>query len=352
MVAARLDSGSLPATNFSEPAVLSQGRFFGRCRLASCLSFAVCLFTASFAQAEIIELKTGQKLEGDVLKDGATELVLDIGVDVVRIPVTQIKTRKSSAAADSAGLPGAEGEKHGIYRTAELPVRSIKELAERFGEGVVLVQTPSGLGSGFILDKRGFCVTNYHVVEKETRIAVTIFHRNEHGEFVRRRIDDVAIVALNPFFDLALLQVPVQPDLKFQHVFLARANDQREGDEVFAIGNPLGLERSVSQGIISTRNRNFQGLTFIQTTAEINPGNSGGPLFNLRGEVVGVTNMKLMFSEGLGFAIPVAYLKHFLDNRDAFAFDKNNPNTGFRYLEAPRRRNPGPIPSSNADKAN
>ncbi|MGQ0633536.1 MAG: S1C family serine protease [Planctomycetaceae bacterium] len=284
----------------------------------------------------MIELKTGQKLEGDILKESATELVVDIGVDVVRVPLGQVKSRRSDPNLPASG--DSQPEQHGVYRTAELPVRTIKELSQTFGEGVVLVQTPSGLGSGFIIDERGFCVTNYHVVEQETRVAVTIFHRSDAGEFVRRRIDDVAIIALNPFFDLALLQVPTQKDLKFLPVYLARSNDLREGDEVFAIGNPLGLERSVSQGIISTRNRNFQGLTYVQTTAEINPGNSGGPLFNLRGEVVGVTNMKLMFSEGLGFAIPVAYVKHFLDNRDAFAFDKNNPNSGYRYLEAPRRR--------------
>lgn len=293
--------------------------------------------------ADVIELKTGQKIEGDVLKDAGGELVIDLGVDIVRIPTSQIKSRQAKGEPAKEDAEG-KSDKQDVYSTAELPVRTIKELTLKFGEGVVLVQTPSGLGSGFILDERGHCVTNYHVVEQETRIAVTIFHKNAAGEFVRRRIDDVAIVALNPFFDLALLQVPVQKDIKFQHVYLARNNDQREGDEVFAIGNPLGLERSVSQGIISTRNRNFNGITFIQTTTEINPGNSGGPLFNLRGEVVGVTNMKLLFAEGLGFAIPIAYVKHFLDNRDAFAFDKNNPNSGFRYLEAPRRKNFSAIP--------
>jgi serine protease Do len=300
--------------------------------------------TGPAARADVIELKTGQKIEGEVLKDAGGELIVDIGVDIVKIPVSQIKSRQATGEAAREG-PDAKSEKHEIYSTADLPVRTIKELTLKFGEGVVLVQTPSGLGSGFVLDERGDCVTNYHVVEQETRIAVTIFHKNAAGEFVRRRIDDVAIVALNPFFDLALLQVPVQKDIKFQSVYLAKSNDQREGDEVFAIGNPLGLERSVSQGIISTRNRNFNGITFIQTTAEMNPGNSGGPLFNLRGEVVGVTNMKLQFSEGLGFAIPVAYVKHFLDNRDAFAFDKNNPNTGFRYLEAPRRKNFSAVPA-------
>jgi serine protease Do len=316
-------------------------------RLWAPLAAALAMSLAAQARSDIIELKTGQKIEGDVLKDSGGELVIDLGVDIVRIPNSQIKSRQGKEAGTKADTSPAV-DRQEIYSTAELPVRTIKELASKFGEGVVLVQTPSGLGSGFVIDDRGYCVTNYHVVEQETRIAVTIFHKNEGGEFVRRRVDDVAIVALNPFFDLALLQVPAQKDIPFQRVYLARNNDQREGDEVFAIGNPLGLERSVSQGIISTRNRNFNGITFIQTTAEINPGNSGGPLFNLRGEVVGVTNMKLQFSEGLGFAIPVAYVKHFLDNRDAFAFDKNNPNTGFRYLEAPRRKNFSAVPPPNS----
>jgi serine protease Do len=323
---------------------------FRRIYLTSVVVVLAGLGLPDAARADVIELKTGQKLEGDVLKDAAAELIVDLGVDIVRIPASQIKSRH---AKEDAAKPAADGnsERHELYSTADLPFRTIKELSQKFGEGVVLVKTTSGLGSGFIIDERGHCVTNYHVVEQETRISVTILHKNANGEFVRRQIDDVAIVALNPFFDLALLQAPIQKDIKFQPVYLARENDLREGDEVFAIGNPLGLERSVSQGIISTRNRNMSGITFIQTTAEINPGNSGGPLFNLRGEVVGVTNMKLMFTEGLGFAIPIAYVKHFLDNRDAFAFDKTNPNSGVRYLEAPRRKNFSIVPPAATQSA-
>ena len=297
---------------------------------------ATTVFLCSHAaNADVIELKTGHKLEGDVLKQQADLLYVDIGVDVIKIPVSQIKSRRS--ANESANVP-AEVHKHRLYRTAQLQRRSIKELTEKFGEGVVLVQTPGGLGSGFIVNENGFCVTNYHVIEKETRIATTIFHRNGDGSFDRRRIDDVKIVALNPFFDLALIQIPVQKDLTFQPVLLAEEDDLQEGEEVFAIGNPLGLERSVSQGIIGMKNRNFRGQVYIQTTAEINPGNSGGPLFNNRGEVIGVTNMKLLFAEGLGFAIPAPYVKLFLDNHEAFAFDRNNPNTGFHYLDPPRRK--------------
>ena len=287
--------------------------------------------------ADVFELKTGNTIEGDVLKQQGDVLLVDIGVEVVKVPLSQIKTR--TASKDSANVP-VEVKKHKLYRTAELPRRSVKDLTEKFGEGVVLIQTPGGLGSGFIVNESSFCVTNCHVIEKETRISATIFHRGTDDEFNRRRVDDVRIVALNPFFDLALLQIPAQKDLAFKPVFLAADEDLQEGDEVFAIGNPLGLERSVSQGIIGTKNRNFKGQVYIQTTAEINPGNSGGPLFNSRGEVIGVTNMKLLFAEGLGFAIPSPYLKLFLDNHEAFAFDRNNPNSGFRYLDPPRRKIP------------
>jgi serine protease Do len=303
-----------------------------RFALLSCL---LGLLASSASAAEVIELKSGQKVEGEVLKETDRDLYVDVGVDVLKIPLDRILNRYS--AGDKPVATEMSGDD--VFTAAKLPVRSIKQLTETYGEGVVLVQTPSGLGSGFILNDRGYCVTNYHVVEQETRISCTIFHKTPTGDFEKRRIKDVKIVALNPFFDLALLQIPKQEDFPFTVTSLSPDEDIKEGEEVFAIGNPLGLERSVSQGIVSTRNRNFDGVVYIQTTTEINPGNSGGPLFNIRGEVVGVTNMKLVGAEGLGFAIPVAYVKHFLRNRDAFAFDQNNPNTGYRYLEAPRRKN-------------
>ncbi len=292
-------------------------------------------------KADIVELKTGQKIEGEVLKETTDALYVDIGIEVIRVPLEKIQSRLKSGPQQAKPTKVKKTE---IYSTAKLPVRSIKDLTKEYGEGVVLIQTPAGLGSGFMLNERGQCVTNYHVIEKETRIAVTVFHRTESGEFTRRRVDDVEIVALSPFFDLALLQVPQQKEFAFRPVYLAADDEQREGDQVFAIGNPLGLERSVSEGIVSTGKRSLQGLVYIQTTAQINPGNSGGPLFNSRGEVIGVINMKVLSGEGLGFAIPVTYLKHFLKSRDAFAFDKNSPNSGYRYLNAPRRRNSSPPP--------
>jgi serine protease Do len=118
---------------------------------------------------------------------------------------------------------------------------------------------------------------------------------------------------------------------------LAGEDSMSVGDRVFAIGSPLGLERTVTEGIVSTKTREIQGTLYLQTTAQINPGNSGGPLFNLHGEVIGVTNMKITFGEGLGFAIPVDTVTYFLDHRDAFAYDNENPNNAYRYLPPPMR---------------
>jgi serine protease Do len=124
---------------------------------------------------------------------------------------------------------------------------------------------------------------------------------------------------------------------KFSYVALGDSDKMAVGDTVFAIGSPLGLERTVTEGILSTKTRQFEGELYLQTTAQINPGNSGGPLFNLRGEVIGITNMKITFGEGLGFAIPIEAVKYFLNHRESFAYDNDNPSNPYHYLEPPSR---------------
>lgn len=298
------------------------------------------VFCCEVVFADVITLKSGQSVTGDVLKETDRDVVVDVGFDVLRIPLERIASRVAQSL-ENTGMPVASGgeETSDSFRVAKADERqSVRDLTEQLGEGVVLVQTPGGLGSGFLINDRGFCITNYHVVERETRLSVTLFLSGKNADLTRRRIDEVEILALNPFMDLALLRVPKPEGYDFKPVSLAPDNSLQEGQSVFAIGNPLGLERSVSQGIVSTKNRNFDGLTYIQTTTEINPGNSGGPLFDLYGRVVGVTNMKLTYGEGLGFAIPVRYVKDFLRNREAFAYDRNQPNTGYRYLDAPKRQ--------------
>jgi serine protease Do len=204
------------------------------------------------------------------------------------------------------------------------------------GEGVVQVRTPGGLGSGFFLTEEGYLITNFHVIEGETQIGVEVYHQGG-GQLERKVYKQVKIVAMNKFADLALLKIDDPGAPRFVKVNLADPDGLSVGERVFAIGSPLGLERTVTEGIISTKTRQVQGELYLQTTAQINPGNSGGPLFNLRGEVVGVTNMKLVFGEGLGFAIPVDQVHYFLKHRDAFAYDTDNPNNAYRYLEPPSR---------------
>jgi serine protease Do len=176
------------------------------------------------------------------------------------------------------------------------------------------------------------------VIEQETKITVTLF-KQAGTEFQNVEFEKVKIVAISPFFDLALLKIEEFESGALSRVYLGDINTLNRGDKVFAIGNPLGLSRSVTEGIVSTRYREQRGKVVIQTTAAINPGNSGGPLFNDRGEVVGVTSSKLMGVgiEGIGFAIPVNYVIDFLVNREAFAYDKDAPTSGVRYYPPPKK---------------
>jgi len=200
----------------------------------------------------------------------------------------------------------------------------------------VQVRTPSGLGSGFILNEDGFLITNFHVIEGETQIGAEVYHQKD-GALERKSYKDVRIVAMNKFADLTLLKVDDEGAPKFKPVLIGDVTVLAVGEKVFAIGSPLGLERTVTEGIVSTKTREMQGSLYLQTTTQINPGNSGGPLFNLAGQVIGVTNMKITAGEGLGFAIPVEAVKFFLNHRDAFAYAADNPSNPYRYLEPPSR---------------
>jgi len=294
---------------------------------------------------DVIGLKEGQQVTGDVVAEKPNALYIDLGFDILRIPREFIVRRGKpgkSVGGDTLAVRSADSDPTGFFSTGPLKAASVKELVQKYGEAVISIETPSGKGSGFIINDEGYAITNDHVIQGETRISAVLY-MNVPGGLSRRRIDDVEIIALNPFFDLALLKLPLPKDLKPSHVVLGSLDEVNVGDGVFAVGNPLGFERSVSQGIVSNRNRNIEGQVYLQTDAAINPGNSGGPLFNLRGEVIGVTSLGIRkdVAESLGFAIPITYVKDFLRNREAFSFDKANPNTGYRYLDPPRRLRAG-----------
>ena len=317
------------------------------------LSILVFCGTCRLCFADKIVLKEGQIITGKILTEKKTQIYMDIGVTVLAIPkdtileyeysktltVDNADPNQANSDKDTASLVPAQDDK--LYKTANLGITTIEKCVEAVSEAVVKVSSPGGTGSGFFINEDGYLITNYHVIERETRIEVVVFRKAKNG-FERIKFKKVKIEAINPFIDLALLKIlPTGPEenIKVKFVHLGDMDRIKVGEQVFAIGNPLGLERTVTNGLISTKNRVFQGLLYIQTNADINPGNSGGPLFNLAGEVVGVTNMGYIFYGGLNFAIPVNYVKHFIENRDAFIYDKDNPNTGYRYIQPDGRRN-------------
>jgi serine protease Do len=310
------------------------------------------LICQAVAYGDTVRLKDEASLTGRILTEKKDVVYLDVGYTVLSIPRGEIvqlvrdaetppageasPRRVPPASAASTGSRPSEG--NGLYRmaTGGEAESSVRDLVARLGEAVAQVRTPSGLGSGFFINEEGYLITNFHVIEGETKISIEVYHQKD-GQLDRRSYKDVRVVAMNKFGDLALLKIDDAAAPKFKTVPLDPGISLAQGDRVFAIGSPQGLERTVTEGIVSSTARQINGDLYLQTTAQINPGNSGGPLFNLAGAVVGVTNMKLTFGEGLGFAIPVEMVKFFLQHRDAYAYDNDNPTTPFRYLEPPSR---------------
>jgi serine protease Do len=304
---------------------------------------AALLSALPFALADTVQLKDKASVTGKILAEKSDSVVVDLGYTVLVIPrhaVTKIVRATEvleKTSADSAMLNVLSAQFYSVGQ-ANSPARDVSSLVKQVGEAVVQVRTPGGLGSGFFINSDGYLITNFHVIEGETEISVEVYHQM-NGQLDRETYRQVKIIAINKFRDLALLHIEDKNAPKFKHITLGSSDALSVGDSVFAVGSPLGLERTVTQGILSTKTRELEGELYLQTTAQINPGNSGGPLFNLAGEVVGVTNMKITFGEGLGFAIPVELVKNFLDHRDAFAYSTDNPNNPYRYLEPPSRTN-------------
>lgn len=316
---------------------------------STCAIFAaLAASVAGWSDPEVITLKDNHQITGEVVAEKPNAIFVDLGFDVVKVPRDQIAGRsKPGDRPPSAEAPARaeELETNGFFESRLLKPAAVKDLVRTYGEAVISIETPSAKGSGFIVNPEGYAITNAHVIQGETRIAAVLYQNIPNG-LARRRIENVEIIGLSPFFDLALIKLPPQKDLKLRHVVLGSFEEVNAGEGVFAIGNPLGLERSVSQGIVSNRNRNIEGKIFLQTDAAINPGNSGGPLFDLHGNVIGVTSLgaRADLADNLGFAIPVNYIKDFLRNREAFSYDKENPNSGYRYLDPPRRLRAGKPP--------
>ncbi|MFH1311326.1 MAG: trypsin-like peptidase domain-containing protein [Nanoarchaeota archaeon] len=165
-------------------------------------------------------------------------------------------------------------------------------------KSVVTIRTDVSQGTGFIINEEGFIVTNAHVLEGASSVIAINYEQDTiSAEFIGYHSD----------LDIALLKIPG----KYNVLELENSNNVQVGEEVIAIGNPLGLQFSASKGIVSGVHREGpNGLSaYIQTDAALNPGNSGGPLINKQGNVIGINNFKAGSSESLGFALESNYIK-------------------------------------------
>jgi len=312
---------------------------------------------------ERITLSNGATLEAQVVEALDTSLILDLGFTTLAVPTDSITARAPRSAEASpeapavtedpaasedqgtaretpldADVPGADPYHGGaLYRTVGATEQeTLDDHVRAVGEAVVLVRSPVGLGSGFVVHPEGYVMTNDHVIAGSNELIVVVYRQASDG-LRKDEYKKIRIVATSSLLDLALIKIEPEEPEEFVTVPLGDSSALSQGETVFAVGNPMGLERTLSEGIVGVRSRLLGGQTYVQITTPISPGNSGGPLFNLRGEVVGVNSLKIvtMGAEGLGFAIPSNRVKSFIDDQEAYAFDPLNANTGFEYYPPP-----------------
>ena len=166
------------------------------------------------------------------------------------------------------------------------------EVIEKSIKKVVNIKTAHSAGAGFFIDSRGYIVANYHILNGDTKVEVQTYDGQTY---------DAKIIGQDIETDLLLLKIPGVYD----NLELADSEDIELGEKVIAIGNPLGLSFTVTEGIVSGLGREgMNGLNiYVQTDVTLNPGNSGGPLINENGKVIGINNFKVSDAESLGFAL-------------------------------------------------
>ncbi len=213
--------------------------------------------------------------------------------DAVRPAVVNVSTTQRPPQRESGG------------RRPQLPPSFQGPFRDFFGEdfferffGQPPQREQHSLGSGVIVDKRGYILTNNHVIEQADQIEVRLSDKRKF---------QATVVGKDPKTDLAVIKIDTSNDLPV--ATLGDSGKIRIGEWAIAIGNPFGLDQTVTVGVISAVGRSDVGITtyedFIQTDASINPGNSGGPLVNLNGEVVGINTAIVASGRGIGFAIPI-----------------------------------------------
>lgn len=214
-----------------------------------------------------------------------------------------------------------EDEKNNIsvYEQVNKSVVNITSRGVHYDEFFFYAYPTEGSGSGFIFDKEGHIITNYHVVENGKEFTTTLYNGQQYS---------TKLIGADPNNDIAVLQIKIPPEKLFP-CNLGSSQGLKVGQKVLAIGNPFGLDRTLTTGIISSLGRTLRTESgrlikgIIQTDAAINPGNSGGPLLNSRGDVIGVNSAivsRVGQSSGIGFAIPINIVKNIVKDLISFGY--------------------------------
>jgi len=291
-----------------------------------------------------LELKDGASLKGDVIKQTETDYFLDVGFDILKVPksnvedIVEIVAEGEQPANDDATVRdvNAAGVAYQEPDLSKSQLGTVKDMIDRAKRGVVHVQTPVGRGAGFVINKQGYIISNFHVVENERYIDVTIYYK-EGNELKKKKIQGCELIAFSTSMDISLIKIPddkLEPDL-LTPLPVAQPKSVPTGSQVFAIGNPgvgsMALEHTVTEGLISNPERNFDDVVYMQTSAPVNPGNSGGPLVDRNGNVVGLVTMGSSFQDNIAFALPSNYIRYFIETNRAFLYPEDKLNTGIRY---------------------
>ncbi len=235
-----------------------------------------------------------QEVNYNLLDNKITDLRIETQTNINSISGILIYTRDSVEALGSQF--GMISEEFGELKASA--GEDFSGIAEDSIPSVVTIITEISQGTGFIITNQGYVVTNYHVMQNAQAATVITSDENDHT---------VSIIGFNSDLDIALLKISGTYD----SLELGNSNSVSVGEKVIAIGNPLGLQFSVSQGIVSAIHREGpNGMeAYIQTDAALNPGNSGGPLIDSSGEVIGINNFKVNDGENLGFALESNFIK-------------------------------------------
>lgn len=234
---------------------------------------------------------------------GATSTLTSTAVSTSTVTSTSyLNGNSASGVSSTASIDAVQ-----IYRNANQSVVTVdgfvtQTVISPFGP---VTQAGEVLGSGFVMTYNGneYVVTNFHVVDGSTNMTVIFWNGDAYP---------ASVVGTDPYSDLAIVKVPTAPASEFHALTLSSSSSVRVGDPVAAIGNPFGLSGSLTVGVVSQLGRtitestagNFSIADVVQFSAPINPGNSGGPLFNVNGQIIGLTTAIVNGSQGVGFAIP------------------------------------------------